>query len=82
MSKKCQEDVSWPPIIQLHSRLHSSGHYCPCKDLYHKKVQFSGYVQYDGFFYCFYITIKTFSTEGDSVCCCLLNAKGKGYTKV
>lgn len=34
-----------------------------------EKCNFSDYVQYYAFFYCFYITIKTFSTEGDPVCC-------------
>lgn len=45
-----------------------SGYHCPCKDIYLKKVQFSGNVQYDAFFYCFYIKIKTFSTQGAMVC--------------
>lgn len=65
--KNCQEDSHWPPIVRLHCRLHYSGQQSPCKDLYLGKVQFSDYVQYYAFFYCFYITIKTFSNEGDSV---------------
>ena len=77
MSKKCQEDTCWPIII----RLHYSGHQFPCKDLYIEEVQFSDYVQYCAFFYCLYITIKTFSTEGDCApTVCLLNAKSETCT--
>lgn len=49
-SQEKSGNAYWPHIIRVQSRSQSSGHHCPCKHPYLKKVQFSGNVQYDGFF--------------------------------